>query len=382
MAIPLIINGQTFEYPVDFDENWGIDATGWAQAVTSGMLQRAGGSFPLTADVDFGSSFGLKAAYFESRLSNPAAAGLVRLAKTDVIDWRNNANSADNILAVNSIDQLEYNGVVVGAAGGVTSLNSLTGALNIVGTANQVIVTPSTPNITLSLPQNINSTASPTFATVTANLMGDVTGNLTGNVTGNVTGNLTGTVTGHSTLDLALTGGTMSGAIAMGSNKITGLTQGTATGDAISFPVDSAQIASSAIITSLIAANAVTQVVQASSSTIAAGTAVTGVNITTTGGPVLIFGSLTIVVQSTAGGAYNVSTMIWREPSSTSLTGAYATALLSGLGTTVNNAIPMTVIGYDTPAAGTYSYDLGYTVTSGVFQATTTFNIFAIELKR
>jgi len=382
LAIPLIINGQTFEYPVDFDENWGIDATGWAQAVTSGMLQRAGGSFPLTADVDFGSSFGLKAAYFESRLSNPAAAGLVRLAKTDVIDWRNNANSADNILAVNSIDQLEYNGVVVGAAGGVTSLNSLTGALNIVGTANQVIVTPSTPNITLSLPQNINSTASPTFATVTANLMGDVTGNLTGNVTGNVTGNLTGTVTGHSTLDLALTGGTMSGAIAMGSNKITGLTQGTATGDAISFPVDSAQIASSAIITSLIAANAVTQVVQASSSTIAAGTAVTGVNITTTGGPVLIFGSLTIVVQSTAGGAYNVSTMIWREPSSTSLTGAYATALLSGLGTTVNNAIPMTVIGYDTPAAGTYSYDLGYTVTSGVFQATTTFNIFAIELKR
>lgn len=48
-------------------------------------------------------------------------------------------------------------------------------------------------------------------------------------------GSATGTLTGHSTLDLALTGGTMSGAIAMGTNKITGLASGTTTGDALAY---------------------------------------------------------------------------------------------------------------------------------------------------
>ena len=113
---------------------------------------------------------------------------------------------------------------------------------------------------------------------LTGNVTGNVTGNLTGNVTGNVTGDLTGNVTassGSSTfndvvingglnmnagtsatitnltsptntgdaatkgyvdaadaLKLNLSGGTMSGAIAMGTNKITGLGTPTATADA------------------------------------------------------------------------------------------------------------------------------------------------------
>ena len=104
---------------------------------------------------------------------------------------------------------------------------------------------------------------------ITGNLTGNVTGNLTGNVTGNLTGNVTGNITANSgtstfnnvtingTLDmdagstatiinlstpvnngdatpksyvdtqrdtrLALAGGTMTGAIAMGTNRITGL---------------------------------------------------------------------------------------------------------------------------------------------------------------
>ena len=56
--------------------------------------------------------------------------------------------------------------------------------------------------------------------TVTAALF---SGPLTGAVTGNVTGNLTGTVTGSASLNLLKSGDTMSGAIAMGANKITGL---------------------------------------------------------------------------------------------------------------------------------------------------------------
>jgi hypothetical protein len=54
----------------------------------------------------------------------------------------------------------------------------------------------------------------------------------TGDITGNVTGNLTGNVTGTSSLDLPLSGGTMSGAIAMGTSKITGLGTPTTSTDA------------------------------------------------------------------------------------------------------------------------------------------------------
>ena len=57
---------------------------------------------------------------------------------------------------------------------------------SITGTSNQVIVSSSTGDITLSLPQSIATSSSPTFVLVTANLSGNVTGNLTGNLTGQV----------------------------------------------------------------------------------------------------------------------------------------------------------------------------------------------------
>jgi len=47
--------------------------------------------------------------------------------------------------------------------------------------------------------QDIRTTATPTFAGVTAPITGNVTGNLTGNVTGNVTGDVTGDITGDVT---------------------------------------------------------------------------------------------------------------------------------------------------------------------------------------
>lgn len=160
MSIPLTINGAVFEYPVNFDENWGIDATGWAQAVTNGMLQMAGGNFPLTADANFGPNFGLLAKYFETRTSNPATSGTVRLASADPgIVFRNNANSGNLILTTNASDQLLYNGSpLVTASGAVTS---------IIGTANQIIASSPTGNVTLSLPQNIATTSTPTFTALT-----------------------------------------------------------------------------------------------------------------------------------------------------------------------------------------------------------------------
>lgn len=113
MALTLTVNGTGYSYPQTGDENWGDQSTLWAQAVTLGMLQKAGGTFTLTADVDFGSSFGLKAAYLKSRSSNISTAGLVRLANTESIGWRNAAANADLLLSVDSSNNLTFNGSTV-----------------------------------------------------------------------------------------------------------------------------------------------------------------------------------------------------------------------------------------------------------------------------
>lgn len=111
MAIELVVNGVTFDYPETGDINWGPDATDWAAAVTSGMLQKAGGLFQLLAEVDFGSGFGVKSLYLKSRDANPATSGVLRLGNTDIIAWRNQANDGDLALSVTAGDILEFNGL-------------------------------------------------------------------------------------------------------------------------------------------------------------------------------------------------------------------------------------------------------------------------------
>lgn len=112
MSVNLTINGQTFAYPEVGDTDWGTSATLWATAATNGMLQKAGGTFTLLADVNFGATFGLVSAYYKSTTSNISTAGSVRLAQADSIGWRNNANSGNLLLSVSS-DALQFNGVNV-----------------------------------------------------------------------------------------------------------------------------------------------------------------------------------------------------------------------------------------------------------------------------
>lgn len=118
----LVINGTSYSFPDTGDENWGDDVTNWARAVSSGLLQKAGGSFTLTSEVDFGATYGAKIAYVKTESSNPAAAGFARLAVGDVINWRNNANSADLSLAINGSDQLTFGGAVLGFGSGITPI--------------------------------------------------------------------------------------------------------------------------------------------------------------------------------------------------------------------------------------------------------------------
>ncbi len=127
MTVALTINGTVYNYPEQDDTEWGPESTDWASAVTTGMLQKAGGLFQLLADADFGTSYGLKSLYFRSRSSNVATAGQIRLNNnSDVISYRNAANSGNLDLKVNGSDQLLFNGIPV-ATGSilVTDTNSI-----------------------------------------------------------------------------------------------------------------------------------------------------------------------------------------------------------------------------------------------------------------
>ena len=110
MSLALTVNGQIYQYPEQGDTGWGQAATLWAQAVTSGMLQKSGGSFPLTANVDFGASFGLISSFFGSRSANIAQSSPFRLANTDAVAWRDAANATDLLLNINGSDKLQFAG--------------------------------------------------------------------------------------------------------------------------------------------------------------------------------------------------------------------------------------------------------------------------------
>src|ERR1700676_912048 len=118
MATLVNFNGLTYSIPAFDDTNWAQgngNISSYLIALANSTLTPSGGNFPLTADLNFGGSFGLISLYYKSHSANIASAGVLRLANTDTIDWRNFANSGDNVLAVDNLDRLTYNGVVVAA---------------------------------------------------------------------------------------------------------------------------------------------------------------------------------------------------------------------------------------------------------------------------
>lgn len=162
--LALLVNGVTFQYPETGDEDWGDEASGWAEAITTGTLQKAGGSFVLTAEVDFGASFGLKSSYYKSR-GTVSTAGVFRLGNNESVGWRNQANGANKLLKLNTSDILEFDGNpvlspplgVLPVENGGTGLDTVatgdlllaTGsdiieALTITGSANKVLVSNGT----------------------------------------------------------------------------------------------------------------------------------------------------------------------------------------------------------------------------------------------
>lgn len=132
------------------------------------------------------------------------------------------------VSGVTSAIQTQLNAITGGAITALTGDVSASGPGSSAATVNSVGGSSAANINTAEVAANA-ATASNTASTIVKR---DASGNFTA---GAITANLTGTVTGHASLDLALSGGTMSGAIAMGTNKITGLASGTTAGDALQY---------------------------------------------------------------------------------------------------------------------------------------------------
>lgn len=163
MATTVSFNGTNYSVPAYGD-------TGWAQgtgnlssyliAVASGTLQTVGGTFTLSGNVNFGASFGLLAAYFSTRASNPSTAGLIRLATADTIGWRNFANGANVLLSKDSSDLLKWGSafIVTSSTGATvtqyrdvytagTASGTYTGSLTLVNLSNSYIANGKNLNV-------------------------------------------------------------------------------------------------------------------------------------------------------------------------------------------------------------------------------------------
>lgn len=120
MATTVTYVGNQYSVPAYNDTGYAQGAgnlSSYLVALATGSLTLSGGSFPLTADVNFGNSFGLVALYYKSVTSNIATAGVVRLANTDTIQWRNAVNGANLSLGVNTSNQLTFAGDILLPAG-------------------------------------------------------------------------------------------------------------------------------------------------------------------------------------------------------------------------------------------------------------------------
>ena len=113
MALNLTWGGNSIGYPQPNDQGWGLEATATIVAINQYCIQSSGGTYALTANLNLGSNFGLIGKSFTSITTNPGTGGVLNLAKTDGINWRNNANSANLALAIDGSDNLTYNGNIV-----------------------------------------------------------------------------------------------------------------------------------------------------------------------------------------------------------------------------------------------------------------------------
>ena len=115
--ITLTIDGVDYSFPEVDDEDWGQYVTDWAEAISDGIFQKTGGTFPLSAEAFFGSTFSVRVAYLRDANALPTATtGFLRLGATSYIQWRDHANSSNLTLGLDVADNLVFRGYIVGLA--------------------------------------------------------------------------------------------------------------------------------------------------------------------------------------------------------------------------------------------------------------------------
>lgn len=252
----IYFNSNTGELRYDDGTSWRALSAGGLASLTGSQLTIAGVSDVVTASIQgystqtndifqvlksdasnlfaVNNSGGASANYFSSYASNPATAGVLRLATGDGIDWRNFANSGNVALAKNASDQLTYAGTAVLSNAGVllstgfptlsgdvttpgaslattvakiagTTVSGTTGSGNVVFsagptlsgtvnlsglTASQAVFTDASKNLVsnaISGSGNVVMSSSPTITTPTIASILSGTGTFTPNTTGTIT---------------------------------------------------------------------------------------------------------------------------------------------------------------------------------------------------
>ena len=129
MATTVSLAGTSYSIPATGDSNWGTNVSNFliAVATSTKVLQTATTTFTLTTgDLDFGASYGLKSTYYKSRGSNLSSTGVMRLANTETISWRNAANSGDLPVTVSASDRLQFNSVNIPTISSTDTLTNKT----------------------------------------------------------------------------------------------------------------------------------------------------------------------------------------------------------------------------------------------------------------
>ena len=123
MSVNVSVAGSSYAVPQEGDSGYATDVTNLLiqLATSTKVLQVTSSSFPLTQDLSFGSSYGLKIQYIKSQATNPSSAGVIRLGNAESVGFRNAANNADLLLTVNASDILQYNGTSLTLSGGIVN---------------------------------------------------------------------------------------------------------------------------------------------------------------------------------------------------------------------------------------------------------------------
>jgi hypothetical protein len=178
MSVQKTWAGATYNLPQNREPkgSWGVDTSNFLIALASNAVSLTGGTQTLAAELNLGATYGVVTPYVKSAAANIAAAGMIRLAVGDTINWRNNANLADLLLGINGTDRLTYNIDPVVTQTSTDTLTNKTFVAPALGTPASGVATnltglPLTTGVTGVLPAanggtGVNSTA--TFPTVGA----------------------------------------------------------------------------------------------------------------------------------------------------------------------------------------------------------------------